>query len=58
VRMYYGDDEELVNDPTDTTVARAKAKGLDVDAIAVPGDHTTAVPEAMRQAIQFFQEKQ
>ncbi|HEV3078636.1 MAG TPA: alpha/beta fold hydrolase [Gemmataceae bacterium] len=58
VRMYYGDDEELVNDPTDTTVARAKTKGLDVDAIAVPGDHTTSVPEAMRQAIQFFQEKQ
>ncbi|HEV3443636.1 MAG TPA: alpha/beta fold hydrolase [Gemmataceae bacterium] len=58
VRMYYGDDEQLVNDPTDTTVVRAKTKGLDVDAIAVPGDHTTSVPEAMRQAIQFFQEKQ
>ena len=48
---------QWVNDPTDTTVMRAKAKGLDVDAIAVPGDHTTSVPEAMRQAIQFFQEK-
>ena len=45
---------ELFAQPSETTAARAKEKGLDVEAVSVPGDHVTAVPEAMRQAIEFF----
>src|SRR5438105_10119984 len=58
VRMYYGNEEWAFAMPTETTAERAKAKGLDVDAVAVTGGHTTAVPDAMRQAIEFFKEKQ
>jgi len=54
VRLYYGSDELDFALASQTTAMRAKTKGLDVEAVSIPGDHDTAVPEAMRQAIQFF----
>jgi dipeptidyl aminopeptidase/acylaminoacyl peptidase len=54
VRLYYGSDEPMFALSSATTAMRAKTKGLDVEAVSIPGDHDTAVPEAMRQAIQFF----
>jgi len=54
VRLYYGSDEPMFALSSETTAMRAKTKGLDVEAVSIPGDHDTAVPEAMRQAIQFF----
>jgi hypothetical protein len=40
---------------TQRTAAVAKAHGLDVEAIQVEGDHSTSVPQAIRQSIAFFQ---
>jgi dipeptidyl aminopeptidase/acylaminoacyl peptidase len=54
VRLYYGSEEPMFALSSATTAMRAKTKGLDVEAVSIPGDHDTAVPEAMRQAIQFF----
>ena len=54
VRLYYGSDELDFALASQTTAMRAKTKGLDVEAVSIPGDHDTAVPEAMRLAIQFF----
>ena len=54
VRLYYGSEEPMFALSSTTTAMRAKTKGLDVEAVTIPGDHLTAVPEAMRQAIQFF----
>jgi len=55
VRIYHGDQEFDLFGPSATTAQRAKTKGLDVDAVVVPGNHMTCVPQAMTQAIQFFQ---
>jgi hypothetical protein len=32
----------------------AQTKGLDVEAIEVPGDHFSAIPEAIARSIAFF----
>jgi dienelactone hydrolase len=59
VRLYYGEGEPraLFAAPSQKTADLARAAGLDVEAVSVPGDHLTAVAPAMPQAIAFFQEK-
>ena len=44
-RIYCGDSEFFFLSTSRETSDRAKKKGLDVEAITVPGDHFTAVPE-------------
>ena len=53
-RIFYGDQETWAVTPSATTADRAKAAGLDVAVVTVPGDHGTCVPEAMLRAIEFF----
>jgi hypothetical protein len=36
-------------------VATAKDRGLNVDSVAIEGEHMSHVPAAMRQSIGFFQ---
>ena len=57
VRMYYGSQEFLFAPSTTKTASLAKAAGLDVEAVSVPGDHFTAVDPAMKQAVAFFQQQ-
>jgi dienelactone hydrolase len=57
VRLYYGSEEWLFQAPSQKTAERARAAGLDVEAVSVPGDHFTSVDSAMRKAIVFFQQK-
>lgn len=53
-RIYYGSAEPYFAGASRQTAARAKQKGLDVEAVQVSGDHFSAVPEETRQSIQFF----
>lgn len=57
VRLYYGDEEFFFRGSNEKTAELARNAGLDVQAVSVPGDHSTSVPEAMRQAIAFFRTK-
>jgi dienelactone hydrolase len=57
VRIYYGSQEFLFKASSEKTAELAKAAGLDVEAVSVPGDHMSAVPAEMQQAIAFFQQK-
>lgn len=54
VRMYYGSTEFWAADPSKRTAALARQRGLDVEAIMVPGDHFTSVPPAIAKSIEFF----
>jgi dipeptidyl aminopeptidase/acylaminoacyl peptidase len=54
-RLYYGTKEKHFEKTTQRTAAVAKEKGLDVEAVAVEGSHTSAVPEAMKRSIAFFE---
>lgn len=54
VRMYYGDEEFLFDQPSKKTAELARAAGLDVAAVEVPGDHFSSVDEGIRQALLFF----
>jgi hypothetical protein len=56
-RLLYGNQEFLFAQPSEQTATRGKGRGLDVEAVGIPGDHMSSVPEAMRQAIQFFKRK-
>ncbi|MCK6572781.1 alpha/beta fold hydrolase [Myxococcota bacterium] len=56
IRLFYGSQEQPYGRLTERLAERAKAAGLDVRAIALPGDHFSYVPEAMRQSISFFDE--
>jgi len=58
-RLYYGTDagEFLFHASSQRTAKLAKDRGLDVQAIAVPGDHMSSVDAAMRQAIAFFRQQ-
>jgi dipeptidyl aminopeptidase/acylaminoacyl peptidase len=56
-RLYYGDEEIFFMFSTPALARKAKANGQDVEAVEVPGDHMSMVDPAMRQAIQFFQQK-
>jgi len=57
VRLYYGDQELFFASSSQKTAQQAKAAGLDVEAVSVPGDHFRSVEPAMRQSIIFFQQK-
>jgi dipeptidyl aminopeptidase/acylaminoacyl peptidase len=54
-RLYYGTKEKHFEKTTQRTAAVAKEKGLDVAATAVEGDHMSAVPQAMKLSIAFFE---
>lgn len=56
IRLIYGSEEGWARDESQQTARFAKARGLDVDAVEVRGDHFTSVPKATRQAIAFFQQ--
>jgi dipeptidyl aminopeptidase/acylaminoacyl peptidase len=56
-RLYRGSEESFFDEETRRTALLAKGKGLDVEAIVVPGDHMSCVPEALRQAIEFFRSR-
>jgi dipeptidyl aminopeptidase/acylaminoacyl peptidase len=53
-RLYVGSGEPVYHASTRRTALLAKAGGLDVEAVVVPGDHFGCVPEALRRAIAFF----
>jgi dienelactone hydrolase len=55
-RLYYGDEEFGFASASQKTAQVARKVGLDVQAVEVPGDHFDSVDEAMRRAIQFFQQ--
>jgi dienelactone hydrolase len=57
IRMYFGDQEGWATLSTQRTAELAKQKGLDAEAIEVPGDHLSSVPEAIRKSIEFFKLK-
>jgi hypothetical protein len=54
-RIYYGTEEPGFAEMSKKTAAVAKTKKLDVEAIAVRGDHFTALDNEMQRAIAFFQ---
>jgi dienelactone hydrolase len=56
-RIYYGSQEFYFKSACDKTAELAKRAGRDVEAVSIQGDHMTMVPQAMRQAIAFFQQK-
>jgi dipeptidyl aminopeptidase/acylaminoacyl peptidase len=53
-RLFYGTGEPLFSSASEKLAAKASAVGLDVKAVAVPGDHMSSVLPAMRQAVAFF----
>jgi dipeptidyl aminopeptidase/acylaminoacyl peptidase len=55
-RIYYGTQDHFVLTSRRTS-AVAKENGLDVEAIAVEGDHGSSVPPAIKLSIPFFQSK-
>lgn len=57
VRIYYGDEEFMFSASSQKTAKLAKSKQLDVEAISIPGDHSTSVPAAITQAIRFFRQR-
>ena len=54
-RVYYGSQEPYLFATSQLTAKLAKAKGLDVEAVQVEGDHGTSVPPGIKQSIVFFQ---
>lgn len=56
IRLFYGSQEQPFGHLTERLAEQAKAAGLDVRAIALPGDHFSYLPAAMRQSIAFFDE--
>jgi acetyl esterase/lipase len=57
VRLYLGSEEIGLQASTRRLALLAKGRGLDVKMVTVPGDHLTCVPQAMRQAAEFFKRK-
>src|SRR5262249_3359348 len=55
-RIYYGSQEIAFGPSSNKTAELAKAAGLDVAAVSVPGDHFTSVDAAMSQCITFFKQ--
>jgi dipeptidyl aminopeptidase/acylaminoacyl peptidase len=53
-RIYYGTQDHFVL-TSRRTAAVAKEKGLDVEAVAIEGDHGSSVPPAIKRSIPFFQ---
>ncbi len=56
-RLYHGSRESSLEAPTQRTALLAREKGLDVEAVAVPGDDRAALLTAVKQAIEFFKQK-
>ena len=54
-RIYYGQSESLFAGMSQGTAELARTKNLDVKAIALPGDHFTALDKEMQASIAFFQ---
>lgn len=50
-RLFYGSEER---GSTRTMASLAQRAGLDVEAVEVPGDHFSAVPEEIQRSIAFF----
>jgi dienelactone hydrolase len=57
-RIYYGTEEPEFAEMSKKTAAIAKTQKLDVEAIAVRGNHFTALSNEMQRAIAFFQANQ
>ncbi len=56
LRIYYGTEETWFFGPMSRRAgALAKRRGLDVEVVAVEGNHRTHVPRSLRQSIAFFQ---
>jgi dienelactone hydrolase len=53
-RLYYGTDEKHFAISSQPTAALARQRGLDVQAIAVKGGHTSAEDAEIKMAIDFF----
>ncbi len=53
-RLYYGSVEGWAIASTGQTANLARARGIDVEAVVVPGDHFTSVSDAIRRSIEFF----
>ena len=53
-RLFCGSQEESFRASTRTMAEIARSKGLDIEAIEVPGDHFSAVPEEITRSIAFF----
>jgi dipeptidyl aminopeptidase/acylaminoacyl peptidase len=58
VRMYYGSDEEHFAISSKATAEIAQSHHLDVKALQVDGGHSSALPEAIQQSIEFFRQTQ
>ena len=56
-RLYVGDEEGEYIAETRHTAMLAKQNGLDVEAVVLPGDHDSYVPDALQQAAAFFRSK-
>jgi hypothetical protein len=54
MRIYYGTKERFFAAESNETARIARARSLDVETLAVPGDHFTAVPEEIALAVAFF----
>ncbi|MBB6051196.1 alpha/beta hydrolase family protein [Armatimonas rosea] len=54
-RIYYGTQERLFAGMSQRTAELAKTKKLDVEAVAVPGDHFSAFDQEVTRSIAFFQ---
>jgi hypothetical protein len=57
-RLYDGSEEPFFRDDTGRTALLAKARGLEVEVVVIPGDHQTAVPAEVKQAIEFFRQNE
>ncbi|HVX12854.1 MAG TPA: alpha/beta fold hydrolase [Pirellulales bacterium] len=53
-RLYYGAAEGWAAASTAQTANLARGSGIDVEAVLVPGDHFSSVPDAIRRSIEFF----
>ncbi len=56
-RLFHGVNEDFFAEQTQITARLAKASGLDVEHLIVPGDHFTSVTPATAQTIEFFRSK-
>lgn len=54
VRLYYGSEELAFRNSSQKTAELARAAKLDVEAVSIPGDHFSSVPEGIRRCIEFF----
>lgn len=53
-RLYFGDEELWLQNPSRRTAILARRAGLDVEAIELPGGHDSAVPDAIVHCLRFF----